>query len=104
MLATIGRERAETHPEIPTVRESGGPDMLLDGWFGLFGPAGMPREIVERIESATRTVAADPEVRKKLLALGLVPDILGPQAFRERIEQDLKLYADVRTRAKLVVE
>ena len=104
VLATLGRERTETRPDIPTVRESGGPEMLLDGWFGLFGPAGMPREIVERIEAATRTVAADPEVRRKLLTLGLVPDILGPQAFREQIERDLKVYADVRTRAKLVVE
>jgi tripartite-type tricarboxylate transporter receptor subunit TctC len=104
VLATLARERLETHPQIPTIREAGGPEMVLDGWFGLFGPAGLPAEIVERLETTVRSVYAEPETRRKLLDLGLVPDGMGAQAFRAKIEQDLKVYADIRTRAKLVVE
>lgn len=104
VLATLGRQRQETHPDIPTIVESGGPEMAIEGWFGLFGPAGMPADLVARIEATARSVFEEPQTRQRLLGLGLPLGLLGPQAFRERIDQDLKLYADIRTRAKLVVE
>lgn len=104
VLATLSRERLANHPEIPTMREAGGPEMAIDGWFGLFGPAGMPADVVARLESAWKTLVAEPETRRKLLDLGLIPDGMGSQAFGEQVARDLKLYADIRTRAKLVVE
>lgn len=104
VLAVAGRERAPSVPQVPTVREAGGPDMNLQGWFGLFGPAGLPGEIVSKLEQATRTVIADPEVQKKFLALGISPIMLDTAAFRARIEADYKLITEIITKAKLTID
>jgi tripartite-type tricarboxylate transporter receptor subunit TctC len=104
VLATTSRQRAATHPNIPTSVESGGPDISLEGWFGLFGPPSLPPEIVAKLEAATRTIAADPETKKKFAAIALVPEILDAAAFRARIESDHAVMSDIVAKAKLVVE
>jgi tripartite-type tricarboxylate transporter receptor subunit TctC len=104
VLAVAGRERTQSVPNIPTVREAGGPDMDLQGWFGLFGPAGLPAEVVSKLEQASRTVIADPEIQKKFLALGISPVMLDTASFRARIEADYKLITEIITRAKLTID
>jgi tripartite-type tricarboxylate transporter receptor subunit TctC len=104
VLATIARERTPLQPQIPTMKESGGPDMQLDAWFGLFGPAGLPADVVAKIEGAARQVFADPEVRKKLEALALVPQMEDSATFRGRVGADLTTIQDIVTRSKIVVD
>ncbi|MFN5881863.1 MAG: Bug family tripartite tricarboxylate transporter substrate binding protein [Burkholderiales bacterium] len=104
VLAVAGRERTASVPNIPTVREAGGPDMDLQGWFGLFGPAGLPAEVVGKLEQASRTVIADPEIQKKFLALGISPVMLDTAAFRARIETDYRLITEIITKAKLTID
>lgn len=104
VLAVAGRERTASVPSIPTVREAGGPDMDLQGWFGLFGPAGLPAEVVSKLEQASRTVIADPEIQKKFLALGISPIMLDTAAFRARIETDYKLITEIITKARLTID
>lgn len=104
VLATTGSERVEGQPNIPTVKEAGGPEMAIDAWFGLFGPANLPREVVAKLEAASKKVMEDPETRKKFLNLGLIPKVQGSAPFRAQVESDIRLYTDVKTRAKLVVE
>ena len=57
-----------------------------------------------RLESATRTIAEDPEVRKKFAALALIPDILDAAAFRARVDADHALIADIVAKAKINVD
>ncbi len=104
VLATTSRTRLATHPDIPTSEESGGPDISIDAWFGLFAPPGLPADIVAKLEAATKTVIDDPEVKKKFLAIGLVPEMSGAAAFRARIESDLALMTDIVAKAKISVE
>ena len=78
--------------------------MAIDAWFGLFGPANLPREVVAKLEAASKKVMEDPEIRKKFLSLGLIPKVQGSAQFRTQVESDIRLYTDVKTRAKLVVE
>jgi tripartite-type tricarboxylate transporter receptor subunit TctC len=104
VLAVAGRERTASVPNVPTVREAGGPDMDLQGWFGLFGPAGLPSDVVTKLEQASRTVIADPETQKKFLALGISPVMLDTAAFRARIDADYKLITEIITRAKLTID
>ena len=104
VLAVAGRERTASVPNIPTVREAGGPDMDLQGWFGLFGPAGLPAEVVSKLEQASRTVIADPDIQKKFLALGISPVMLDTAAFRARIDADYKLITEIITKAKLTID
>ena len=104
VLATTQATRVEAYPDIPTVVESGGPEINIVGWFGLVGPAGLPKEIVDKIDAATRTAMADPEIKKTLAVAGLVPAFLGSAQFAPLIRDDIKRYTDVKTRAKMVVE
>lgn len=103
VLATLNSNRFEGQPQIPTMREAGGPDVDLNGWFGLVGPAGLPQEIVEKIGAVCRTLPSDPEVRKIWIGAGLIPAVVEGQAFREILRSDLARTADIRTRAKIVL-
>lgn len=104
VLATTLNERVEGYADIPTVKESGGPEINFVGWFGLLAPANLPREVVEKIEGVLKAASADPEVRKQLTAAGLVGNYVGSAAFGTLIREDARRYADIKTRAKLVVE
>ena len=104
VLATTNNARVESQPDIPTVQESGGPAMQIVGWFGLVGPAALPREVVERLESALKGLENEPEVRKAFAAAGLTPVMTGSAAFGNLIRQDLERYGEVQQRARIVVE
>jgi tripartite-type tricarboxylate transporter receptor subunit TctC len=104
VLAVVARARLPSLPQIPTMKESGGPEIALTGWFGLFGPANLPQEVVARLEAATEKILADPETRKKLQELGLPVALQTGAAFRARVEEDYRLLFDVKTRARMSVE
>ncbi len=104
VLATTQAARVEAYPDIPTIVESGGPEINIVGWFGLVGPAGVPKDVVDQIDAVTRTAMTDPEIKKTLAVAGLVPAFLGSAQFAPLIREDLKRYTDVKVRAKMVVE
>ncbi len=70
MLGVTTAQRSAIAPELPTLAESGLPGFEFTFWFGLFGPAGMPKDIVDKLYAAAAKVLADPEVKAKLLAGG----------------------------------
>jgi tripartite-type tricarboxylate transporter receptor subunit TctC len=72
-LATASRTRIETLPDLPTVAESGYSDYELDISFGVVAPAKTPREIVSQFASWFTTAILVPEVKAKLVAIGLYP-------------------------------
>jgi len=104
VLATTQKSRLEAYPDIPTIKESGGPEMEITGWFGLVGPAKLPKEIVDKIEAVARNIAADLEARKMLSAAGLVPNLVTGAQFGTLIRDDLQRYTEVKTRARMAVE
>lgn len=64
VLANFGAERVASFPETPTFKELGFSDVEFYIWAGLFGPAGLPAEIVTRLRDGMRSVMADPEIRR----------------------------------------
>jgi len=104
VLATTQKSRVEAYPDIPTIKESGGPEMEITGWFGLVGPAKLPKDIVDKIEAVARTIAADPEARKMLSTAGLIPNLLTGAQFGTLMHDDVQRYTEVKTRAKMAVE
>lgn len=104
VLATTHGSRVDAYPDIPTIQESGGPAMDITGWFGLFGPANMPREAVDKINGVLQGMANDPEARKMLSTAGLVPAHLPGTAFETLIRADMKRYDAIQQRARIVVE
>jgi tripartite-type tricarboxylate transporter receptor subunit TctC len=88
-LAIGGPQRSPLFPQVPTFAELGYPEVETHAWFGLFLPAGSPREAVARIYNDTRKILEDPEFRQKqLVARGY--DVVGssPEEFAAYIRKD----------------
>jgi len=71
-LASSGAARSPFLPEVPTFKEAGY-DLQASGWYGLFAPANTPPDVIERLNKAIVTAVKAPEVRERLLAIGLEP-------------------------------
>jgi tripartite-type tricarboxylate transporter receptor subunit TctC len=91
-------------PEVPTLAEAGMPQFDRYTWFGMFAPAGTPREIVTRVHDETVTVLKAPDVLKRLADIGAEPVGGTPEQFVERIRSDTAKWAEVIKAAKIKVE
>jgi len=76
-IANLSPQRSASMPDIPTSDETGVPGLYMSGWFGFFGPRGMPKEAVDKLNGAMRQVLADPTVKARFTELGL--DVASPQ-------------------------
>jgi tripartite-type tricarboxylate transporter receptor subunit TctC len=72
IIATSSAERSPFAPEIPTLKESG-IDLVADAWYGMWLPAGSPPDVASKLGAAAGAALARPEVREKLMAIGLIP-------------------------------
>jgi tripartite-type tricarboxylate transporter receptor subunit TctC len=72
-LAVAGKARSPSLPNVPTMTEAGIADYAVDPWFGVYGPAGMPADIVQTLSRAYNEALEMPEVREKLLQAGFSP-------------------------------
>jgi tripartite-type tricarboxylate transporter receptor subunit TctC len=70
-IAVTSRTRMTLAPDLPTVIEIGQPKLLAENFFGLSGPAGLPKPIVDRLNTAMNEVLAMPDVQKKLEDFGV---------------------------------
>lgn len=71
IIANLSPQRSKVIPDLPTSDESGVPGLYAVGWFGLFGPRGLPREVVMKLNGAMVAALADPKVQQRLGELGL---------------------------------
>jgi tripartite-type tricarboxylate transporter receptor subunit TctC len=71
ILANLSPQRSKVIPDLPTSDESGVPGLYAVGWFGLFGPRGLPKDVVAKLNGAMVAALADPTVQKRLADLGL---------------------------------
>jgi tripartite-type tricarboxylate transporter receptor subunit TctC len=58
-------------PDIPTSAESGVPGLYMSGWFGLFAPKNVPKDVMAKLNGALMQALADPSVRTRFAELGL---------------------------------
>jgi tripartite-type tricarboxylate transporter receptor subunit TctC len=106
MLAVGARKRLEALPDVPTVADSGGlPGFEAVSWFGLYGPAGMPPDIVAKINAEVRNLFADPEVRKTFLAPQFFEPLVDtPAELAGYLDAEAKKWGKVIRDAKIKVE
>jgi tripartite-type tricarboxylate transporter receptor subunit TctC len=71
IIATSGRSRAKVLPDVPTFAEQGFPNIVGQGWFGLYAPPKTASAEVERVNKALNKALASPDVIEKFLSLGL---------------------------------
>jgi tripartite-type tricarboxylate transporter receptor subunit TctC len=95
VIAIPNNARAPTHPDIPTVKEAGHPELTFDGLVGFFGPPSMPLALRERVAADVKEVmTSDPLVIERLNLTGQLPNPGGPAEFGAAIDEQ---------RAKLAV-
>jgi tripartite-type tricarboxylate transporter receptor subunit TctC len=87
-LAISTAKRNSLAPNVPTMQEAGVPGYTSQGSFGLFAPAGTPRDIRDKIAADVAEIMARPDVRKALEARGFVIDNAGPAAFDKFIADE----------------
>src|SRR5215203_3721873 len=87
LIAVGAADRMPLLPDVPVVAEAGLPGYEALSWFGLFGPAGMPNEVVAKINGEVRRIFADSEFRKSFLDRQYFEAIAGsPQELAERLK------------------
>jgi tripartite-type tricarboxylate transporter receptor subunit TctC len=94
-IAVTTKTRSASSPELPTVAELGYPDFEASSWFGLLGPAGMPREIAMKIQAEVVRVLKIPEIREKLIQQGVDPVGSTPDEFAAYIKSETEKWAKV---------
>jgi tripartite-type tricarboxylate transporter receptor subunit TctC len=80
-LAVMQTERSSALPDVPSAAEAGFPALDHKTWFGLWGPAKMPPELVTRINAALREVLTRDDVRQSMASVGVDPRANSPQEF-----------------------
>jgi len=89
LIAVGAAKRMALLPEVPTVAESGLPGYEAISWFGLFGPPGMPADIVAKINAEVRKTFADPDIKKNFLERQYFESIAGtPEQLAKYIKSD----------------
>lgn len=89
LLAVTSKTRFKDLPNVPTMTELGYPEVFLDGWFGIAGPAGLPEPIIRALHAKLASVLKSAELNQKLGEQGWVIDPIAPEAFRQMIQDDI---------------
>ncbi len=94
-LGVTSAERSPAAPDIPTVAESGLPGFVNVGWFGLLAPAGTSKDIIEKVQRDAAKALATDDMKKRLLAVGMVPVGNTPSQFAEAIRAESANWAKI---------
>jgi tripartite-type tricarboxylate transporter receptor subunit TctC len=96
ILAVNSPVRSPFLPDVPTLKENG-IDLAYDAWYGMWLPAGSPPDIARRLSEAVGAALAKPEVREKLLAIGLVPVGSTPEGLEKELAANTAFWQPIVT-------
>ena len=94
-LAVLGKERYAGLPEVPTAAESGMPEFEVDTWYGVLVPAGVPRDIVLRLNAEFVRMMQSRDMRERLAGMGIEPLSGSPEQFADFLKLEFTKWARV---------
>lgn len=100
-LAVTGATRWFDLPDVPTMQEQGFPDLVSETFQGMYAPAGVPREVVDRVARDTLEVLKDPAVADKLRGVGFDVRAAGPAGLAGRVAREVPMWRDVIQQSKI---
>jgi len=103
-LAVSSAKRSESFPELPTIAEAALPGYEAVTWWGLLGPARLPREIVTKIHADVVNVVKMPDVRERLVREGVTAAATSPEQFQAMIDRDIVLHAKIVKAANIRID
>ena len=101
-LAVTGLKRTASLPKVPTMQEAGLTGYELTSWFGVMGPANMPRDVLDRLNGAVVKAIAQKDVQDKFVAGGSEPESSTPEQFAQLIRDDVAKFARIVKAAGIV--
>jgi tripartite-type tricarboxylate transporter receptor subunit TctC len=103
-IAIISGTRSPLLPDVPTVAEQGYPGFDVPIWFGLVGPAGLPKDITAKLNQAVIEGLKAPEVVERFAQIGAEPAPTTPEGFAEYIRSENLRWGKVIRDAKITLE
>jgi tripartite-type tricarboxylate transporter receptor subunit TctC len=94
-LAVAGEARSADLPGVPTIKETGIGDFDAGTTYAVFGPAGIPRDIVDKLHAEISKALDDPGVQDKLRNAGVLPKVGSPEDITRMLQQRIPQWADV---------
>ncbi|WP_137181422.1 tripartite tricarboxylate transporter substrate binding protein [Roseomonas sp. AR75] len=99
--AVTSARREAVLPDVPTLAESGFPDLVYEGWCGMWAPKGLAADLTARINAAVNAGANDPAVKERMAGLGLTALNETPQRFAEIIAAEIPRNRDLVAAARI---
>ncbi len=94
-LATTEAKRSSVAPDLPTIGEDAVPGYAAGLWFGILGPAGLPKPVIDKVSAATNAALKDPQLLHELQSQGLNAAGGSPQDFARFIKSETERWARV---------
>ena len=94
-LAVTSGKRSPLAPDVPTVVELGFPMLVAENYFGVSGPAGLPKEVTDKLHAALDVIVADPAIVKRFEELGITPVKMSSAEFGEVVAKQATEWAPV---------
>lgn len=94
-LAVTSVRRSAQLPETPTVSEAALPGYDITTWFGVMGPAGIPRGVVSRLSGVMTKMVSEPDLKAYLQAQGVDPHTAGPDQFAAHLKIEVSKFAKI---------
>jgi tripartite-type tricarboxylate transporter receptor subunit TctC len=103
-IAVAAPQRVAALPNVPTFKELGLEPVNRMAYYGILGPKGLPKDIVDKINAAVRTALQDPAVKKRIEDTGSLVVGNTPEQFAEQIKAEFAVYKEVVAKQKLSLE
>jgi tripartite-type tricarboxylate transporter receptor subunit TctC len=94
-LAIVSEKRATPLPNVPTAKEAGFENFVVDIWYGILAPAATPPNIISRVNTEINKALASPDLKDKLLGAGIQPTGGTPEQFGSFIRSETVRFAKV---------
>jgi tripartite-type tricarboxylate transporter receptor subunit TctC len=103
-IAVTSRSRSAQLPNVPTLNELGVKDFEVGTFTGIFGPAGMPAAVTEKLHAALKKALAQEPVREKYRSMGVEVMDMGQAEFAAYVKTDFDKWRQVARERNIVVE
>ena len=94
-LAVTGRKRSSLLPELPTMIEAGLPEFEVSGWYMMLAPAGIPRDVLELLNSEINIAIKDPAIGAKLASQGVEWEGGSPERANEFLRSEMTRWGKI---------
>jgi tripartite-type tricarboxylate transporter receptor subunit TctC len=103
-IVVAAPQRLKELPDVPTFKELGLEPVNRMAYYGIYGPKGLPKDVVDKVSAGTKKALEDPATKKRIEDTGSLIIANTPEQFAEQIKAEFEVYKDVVQKQKLVLE